>query len=80
MEAFCGYIYGQFPPGKMVNFSIAGQFFLNMLKAHTQAYKTIKELPGQLKICYSGCEQPLELLKIKFKNLLRHCKLEQGCN
>ena len=47
VEAFCGYIFGQFPPGKMVNFSLAGQVFANMLTAHTRAYKLIKSLPGE---------------------------------
>lgn len=48
VETFCGYIHGQFPPAKLVNFTMAGQYFLNMLKAHTQAYNIIKSLPGNL--------------------------------
>ncbi|KAL3135662.1 hypothetical protein ABBQ38_006139 [Trebouxia sp. C0009 RCD-2024] len=41
-----GYIAGNFPPGKMFHFSMAGQVLLNLLKAHCQAYNAIKALPN----------------------------------
>lgn len=31
----------------MVNFSLAGRVFVNMLTAHKEAYKLIKSLPGE---------------------------------
>ena len=46
---FCGYLYAHFPPAKLANFSLAGRHFLNMLKAHTAAYKAIKAMPGTLR-------------------------------
>ena len=45
---FCGYLYGHFPPAKILHYSLAGRNFLNMLRAHTAAYKAIKSLPGEL--------------------------------
>lgn len=41
-----GFIAGNFPPGKMFHFSLAGQVLLNLLKAHCQAYTAIKALPN----------------------------------
>ena len=41
-----GYIAGNFPPGKMFHFSLAGQVLLNLLKAHCQAYNAVKALPN----------------------------------
>jgi len=46
VATFCGYIYGHFPPARLANFTLAGHHFLNMLRAHTQAYDAIKQLPG----------------------------------
>ena len=45
-QAFCGWLYGQFPPGLLANFKLAGAHLLNMFRAHTAAYNAIKELPG----------------------------------
>ena len=47
MQAFCGWLYGQFPPGLLANFKLAGAHLLNMFRAHTAAYNAIKELPGE---------------------------------
>lgn len=47
-QAFCGWLYGQFPPGLLANFKLAGQHLLNMFRSHTAAYNAIKELPGVL--------------------------------
>ena len=47
VATFCGYIYGHFPPARLANFTLAGHHFLNMLRAHTQAYDAIKQLPGE---------------------------------
>ena len=41
-----GYIAGNFPPGKMFHFSLAGQVLMNLLKAHCKAYTAIKALPN----------------------------------
>ncbi|DBB17846.1 TPA: hypothetical protein ACH3X3_002865 [Trebouxia sp. C0006] len=41
-----GYVAGNFPPGKMFNFSLAGQVLMNLLKAHCKAYTAIKALPN----------------------------------
>ena len=41
-----GFIAGNFPPGKMFHFSLAGQVLLNLLKAHCQAYTAVKALPN----------------------------------
>ena len=51
MQAFCGWLYGQFPPGLLANFKLAGSHLLNMFRAHGAAYKAIKELPGALQLC-----------------------------
>ena len=50
MQAFCGWLYGQFPPGLLANFKLAGSHLLNMFRAHAAAYKAIKELPGALQL------------------------------
>jgi len=41
-----GYVAGNFPPGKMFHFSLAGQVLMNLLKAHCKAYTAIKALPN----------------------------------
>ena len=46
--AFCGYLYGHFPPAKLASYKLAGTLFLNCLRAHTAANKAIKSLPGEL--------------------------------
>lgn len=50
MQAFCGWLYGQFPPGLLANFHLAGAHLLNMFRAHSAAYKAIKELPGEISV------------------------------
>lgn len=63
MQAFCGWLYGQFPPGLLANFKLAGSHLLNMFRAHTAAYKAIKELPGALLLCQTdGTLASLDLL------------------
>ena len=46
-----GFIAGNFPPGKMFHFTLAGQVLLNLLKAHCKVYHAVKALPntGQTK-------------------------------
>ena len=51
VQAFCGWLYGQFPPGLLANFKLAGSHLLSMFRAHAAAYKAIKELPGTLQLC-----------------------------
>ena len=63
-QAFCGWLYGQFPPGLLANFKLAGQHLLNMFRAHTAAYNAIKELPGAL--LYFSEEQQLLTTPILF--------------
>eukprot|EP00879_Flechtneria_rotunda_P000936 GHRR01001065.1.p1 GENE.GHRR01001065.1~~GHRR01001065.1.p1 ORF type:complete len:381 (+),score=71.01 GHRR01001065.1:157-1299(+) len=41
-----GFIFGAYPPGRMLGFTTAGIALLNMLRAHTAAYNAIKALPG----------------------------------
>ena len=41
-----GFIAGNFPPGKMFHFSLAGKVLMNLLKAHCQAYDAINALPN----------------------------------
>ena len=44
--SFMGYILGMHSPGKMMNFTLAGTVLKNLLLAHVQVYKTLKQLPG----------------------------------
>ena len=44
--SFCGWLWSQFPPGIFGRFIAAGQNLLNMLRAHTAVYKTLKAMPG----------------------------------
>ncbi|KAF6258060.1 glycoside hydrolase superfamily [Scenedesmus sp. NREL 46B-D3] len=41
-----GFIFGAYPPGQMLGLQTAGEALLNMLRAHTAAYRAIKALPG----------------------------------
>ncbi|WIA39927.1 hypothetical protein OEZ86_013361 [Tetradesmus obliquus] len=41
-----GFIFGAYPPGQMLGLETAGRALLNMLRAHTAAYRAIKALPG----------------------------------
>lgn len=43
---FCGWLWGQFPPGKFARFKTAGRHLLTCLRAHGAAYAAIKRLPG----------------------------------
>eukprot|EP00884_Botryococcus_braunii_P018477 jgi/Botrbrau1/5312/Bobra.0391s0024.1 len=43
---FCGWLYGAFPPARMVQFHMAGLHLLNTYRAHAAVYKAIKALPG----------------------------------
>ena len=43
---FCGWLWGQFPPGKFARFKTAGRHLLTCLRAHGAAYIAIKRLPG----------------------------------
>ncbi|KAK9917329.1 hypothetical protein WJX75_003166 [Coccomyxa subellipsoidea] len=44
--AFCGWLYGQFPPALFGNFKLAGRHLLTQYRSHTAAYKAMKALPG----------------------------------
>lgn len=44
--AFSGYVYGSFPPGRIMATRVAGLVVKHMLIAHTKAYHLIKSLPG----------------------------------
>jgi beta-glucosidase/6-phospho-beta-glucosidase/beta-galactosidase len=46
VQTFCGWLYGQFPPGRLANFKLAGLHLLNQFRAHSAAYKALKTLPG----------------------------------
>jgi hypothetical protein len=41
-----GFIFGAYPPGELLGLTTAGEALLNMLRAHTAAYRAIKALPG----------------------------------
>lgn len=43
---FLGWILGVHAPGKVMRVALAGKVLLNMLKAHGEAYRAIKALPG----------------------------------
>lgn len=45
-QAFCGWLYGQFPPALFGNFKLAGRHLLTQYRSHTAAYKAMKALPG----------------------------------
>eukprot|EP00210_Caulerpa_lentillifera_P003127 g2987.t1 len=47
---FCSYLAGVHAPGKTFKFSLAGQVLLNILKAHCETYKALKELDKSKKI------------------------------
>jgi beta-glucosidase/6-phospho-beta-glucosidase/beta-galactosidase len=56
-----GFIFGAYPPGQMLGLETAGQALLNMLRAHTAAYRAIKALPGgerhKVGRPHTGCAQ-----------------------
>lgn len=41
-----GFVFGAYPPGRMFSFKTAGVVLLNMMRAHTAAYRAIKAMPG----------------------------------
>jgi beta-glucosidase/6-phospho-beta-glucosidase/beta-galactosidase len=41
-----GFIFGAYPPGQLLGLETAGEALLNMLRAHTAAYRAIKALPS----------------------------------
>ena len=41
VEAFSGYLYGQFPPHQRLQFTKAAQFLKHLLMAHMQAYEAV---------------------------------------
>ena len=47
---FCGWLWGQFPPGKFARFKTAGRHLLTCLRAHGAAYIAIKRLPGSSRV------------------------------
>ena len=49
--AFCGWVWGTFPPARRFDHPGAGRHLGNQLKAHAAAYDAIKALPGQSIAC-----------------------------
>ena len=49
--AFCGWLYGSFPPGRLLQFETCGRVLLHCLRAHAAAYAAIKALPGECCVC-----------------------------
>lgn len=47
VASLCGHITGSHPPGKVMQFKEGGMKLCTMLRAHTAAYKAIKNLPGE---------------------------------
>lgn len=41
-----GWIFGAYPPGNLLDLTTSGEVLLNMLRAHTAAYKAIRNLPN----------------------------------
>lgn len=46
VSGFQGYIYGAFPPAKVMNFSLAATVLRNLMQAHTETYLKLKSLPN----------------------------------
>ena len=46
LQAFCGYVYGSFPPGRVARFTEDGRYLLNIFQAHTATYDALKAMPG----------------------------------
>ncbi|KAA6427060.1 MAG: beta-glucosidase [Trebouxia sp. A1-2] len=53
VASLCGHITGSHPPGKVMQFKEGGMKLCTMLRAHTAAYKAIKNLPGEWERCCS---------------------------
>ena len=53
VASLCGHITGNHPPGKMMQFKEGGTKLCTMLRAHTAAYKAIKNLPGEFRTKHS---------------------------
>ena len=51
VASLCGHIMGNHPPGKVMHFKEGGMKLCTMLRAHTAAYKAIKNLPGKFCTC-----------------------------
>lgn len=58
VASLCGHIMGNHPPGKVMQFKEGGQKLCTMLRAHTAAYKAIKNMPG--KFCMTHVPQRLD--------------------
>jgi beta-glucosidase/6-phospho-beta-glucosidase/beta-galactosidase len=46
VASMCGYVTGNHPPGQLCKFRKAALHLLYMLRAHSEAYRAIKEMPG----------------------------------
>lgn len=46
VSSLCGFIAGNHPPGKFLQYRKAGTWLCNMLRAHADTYKAIRALPG----------------------------------
>lgn len=44
---FCGFLYGVFPPGGVMQFQTAGLHLLHQLQAHSEVYRELKSMPGK---------------------------------
>ena len=68
---FCGWLWGQFPPGKFARFKTAGKHLLTCLRAHGAAYIAIKRLPG--------ARAPRSGGGGAFKGVLHKCQSQRPC-
>lgn len=64
---FCGWLYGAFPPGRMVQFHMAGLHLLNTYRAHAAVYKAIKALPGRVVILHAFAWFTLSITSRQFQ-------------
>ena len=46
VQAFCGYVYSSFPPGRIGRFTEDGRYLMHIFQAHTAAYDALKAMPG----------------------------------
>ncbi len=46
VQAFCGYVYSSFPPGRIGRFTEDGRYLMHIFQAHTATYDALKAMPG----------------------------------
>ena len=47
VQAFCGYVYSSFPPGRIGRFTEDGRYLMHIFQAHTATYEALKAMPGE---------------------------------